>query len=179
MKKYVALLRGINVGGNNKVEMKRLKAVFESLGHTKVVTYINSGNVIFETNEADTAPIIEKAIAKEFGFLVRVVVRTAKNIQAIIAKVPKDWINGDGQKTDVLFFWDEFDNKESINHLKATKVDTLIYVKGAIIWHIAVKDYGKSAIPKFIGTPLYKHMTARNINTVRKLAELMQIETSK
>lgn len=54
MKKYVALLRGINVGGNNKVEMSKLKALFEKMGYTNVVTYINSGNVIFEAHSEST-----------------------------------------------------------------------------------------------------------------------------
>ncbi|NLL75142.1 MAG: DUF1697 domain-containing protein, partial [Erysipelothrix sp.] len=49
--KYVALLRGINVGGKNKVDMKELKALFIDLGYTEVQTYINSGNVIFDTNQ--------------------------------------------------------------------------------------------------------------------------------
>lgn len=173
MTKYVALLRGINVGGNNKVDIKRLKALFETLGHSEVVTYINSGNVIFTSDKTDTTEQIEKAIATEFGFPIRVVVRSAKSMQALIEKVPRDWTNGNGNKTDVLFLWDEFDSKKSLGLLNATEVDNLMYVSGAIIWHIAVKDYSKSAMPKFIRTPLYKNMTARNINTVRTLGELL------
>ena len=67
--KYIALLRGINVGGNNKVEMKKLKDVFEALGFKNVSTYINSGNVIFETNETEMVKIVEKieqAILKKY-----------------------------------------------------------------------------------------------------------------
>jgi uncharacterized protein (DUF1697 family) len=59
--KYIALLRGINVGGNHKVEMKNLKALFESLGFSDVSTYINSGNVIFESNE-ERSVVLEKII---------------------------------------------------------------------------------------------------------------------
>ncbi|MFT3751872.1 MAG: DUF1697 domain-containing protein [Paludibacter sp.] len=66
---YVALLRGINVGGNNKVEMKKLKSTFELLGFTNVVTYINSGNIVFEDISKEQVVIvneIEKAIKKDF-----------------------------------------------------------------------------------------------------------------
>ena len=70
---YVALLRGINVGGNSKVEMPRLKSTFERLGFTKVVTYINSGNVIFYDDARTSAQIvvdIEKGIQEYFGFAI-------------------------------------------------------------------------------------------------------------
>ena len=57
--KYVALLRGINVGGNNRVPMAELKLCFEKMGFNNVVTYINSGNVIFESNQTDLVRIVE------------------------------------------------------------------------------------------------------------------------
>ena len=173
MKKYVALLRGINVGGNNKVEMKKLKSVFESAGFLNVATYINSGNVIFETNKTELDILIEKILHKNFHFPIRVVVRDAKNIQKLCAAIPSNWSNDTKQKTDILFLWDHYDNKKSITLIKATDVDTLVYVPGAIIWNVPRSDYRKSGMHKFIGSDVYQHMTARNVNTVRKLHELM------
>lgn len=173
MKKYVALLRGINVGGNSKVEMKKLKEVFESLGFSNVSTYINSGNVIFETSKATSPQIIEIALKKQFGFEIKTIVRDSKNIEKICKEVPKSWQNNKEQKTDVIFLWDEFDNKKSLNLIKSTEVDNIIYIKGCLIWNIDRKNYGKSAMNKFIGTLLYKNMTARNINTVRKLDNIV------
>ena len=85
---YLALLRGINVGGKNKVEMARLKTLFESIGCSDVRTYINSGNVIF-TNGRVAARLrtsIEKAIAQEFGFDVRVVLRDLDSHQPHLEK---------------------------------------------------------------------------------------------
>ena len=87
--KYVALLRGINVGGNNKIAMAVLKASFESAGFTDVSTYINSGNVLFETKTADTEKIaaeIEALISSQFLLEIPVVVRTAESIQTIMKK---------------------------------------------------------------------------------------------
>jgi uncharacterized protein (DUF1697 family) len=87
---YVALLRGINVGGNRKVEMKRLKALFESLGCTNVSTYINSGNVIFDSSRKQRAMSeeIASALKKGFGFEVGVLVKTGKQMQSIQERFP-------------------------------------------------------------------------------------------
>jgi len=179
MTTYVALLRGINVGGNNKVEMKKLRAVFEALGFSDVATYINSGNIIFASPRKDVANFvteIETAIQKSFGFTVRVIVRDEKNIRAIEKAVPSEWSNDTKQRTDVLFLWDNFAKKSTLKLIAInTDIDTLTYASGAIIWHIADrKHYAKSSLHKFIGTEVYKHMTARNINTVRKLVALMK-----
>lgn len=173
--KYVALLRGINVGGNNKVEMGQLKACFETLGFSDVSTYINSGNVIFETKataEAKLAAQIEGAIEQNFQLSIRVVVRSEKNIRKVCAEIPADWVNDRENKTDILFLWPEYAQPETVGLIGTTKVDTLLYVDGAIVWHLKKKDYAKSGMNKFIGTEVYKNMTARNVNTVRKLATL-------
>jgi uncharacterized protein (DUF1697 family) len=177
MRKYIAFLRGINIGGKNKIEMKMLKKVFESLGFINVFTYINSGNVIFESEENNNDKLIsdiKSGLRKIFDFDIQVIIRDNQNIQKLVKKFPYHWRNDAEQKTDILFLWDEFDSKNSIKLISQTKdVDIIIYCKGAIIWNINRKDYKKSGMNKFIGTALYKNMTARNINTVRKLAELM------
>lgn len=176
-KKYVALLRGINVGGHNKIEMKKLKAVFEGLGYLNVSTYINSGNVIFESEKSPENLVseIERVVQKIFGFAVKTLIRDAKNILKLANKIPSDWKNDSEMKTDVLFLWEEFDAKSSLKLIAVNQsIDRLLYIKGAIVWSIDRKNYGKSGMKKFIGTTLYKNMTARNVNTVRKLAELMR-----
>ena len=174
---YVALLRGINVGGNKKVDMKLLKGVFEKLGYTDVRTYINSGNVVFHASWAvgeKEVAAIEHAIEKKFGFSVPTIVRSKAEIATVLKKIPAEWENDTEQKTDILFLWDSHDSKKTLAEIKATKgVDTLIYVKGAIVWHVDRAHYTKSGMHKFIGTAVYKAMTARNVNTVRKLAELL------
>lgn len=175
--KYIALLRGINVGGNNKVEMKKLKNIFETLGYENVSTYINTGNVVFESGDKDIKKMtsaIEKALENNLGIAIRVVLRDKANIQDLAEKIPKDWRNDAEQRTDVLFLWDEFDDEKSIELIKTNPdVDNLKYMDGAIVWNVNRKHYTKSGMNKFVGTSLYKHMTARNVNTVRKLAELL------
>lgn len=177
MNTFVALLRGINVGGNAKVPMATLKKEFESLGYVNVLTYINSGNIIFQTSETSHSKIegvVEKKLTKTFGFQIRVVVRDKKNIQLLCAEIPKDWANNSETKTDVLFLWEEFNKKEVIELIGINpEVDQVLYSDGAVVWHIDRKHYSKSGMRKFIGTKVYKNMTARNINTVRKLGEIM------
>lgn len=169
---YVALLRGINVGGNKKVEMKKLAAVFTELGYTDVRTYINSGNVIFSSSKKDFA-CIEPALKHTFGFPIEVIVRDAKNITSLVKKIPKEWSNDTKQRTDVIFLWEGYASKKSLTLIKQKPVDTLIYIDGAVVWNLERTDVNKSGMRDFIGTEVYKHMTARNINTVRKLSELM------
>lgn len=172
---YVALLRGINVGGNCRVEMKKLCDLFLSLGFKHVSTYINSGNVIFTTSK-DPKTILKLVYAglQQAFFAIPVIIRDQKNILNIVKSVPTTWQNDADQKTDVLFLWDEVDTKSTLKEIvQNPEVDKLVYYSGAIVWHVARKVYNKSGMHKFIGTRVYKHMTARNINTVRKLAELM------
>jgi uncharacterized protein (DUF1697 family) len=91
--KYVAFLRGINVGGKNKVEMRTLHEMCAALGYENVVTYINSGNVIFETNETDDnalAAEIERAIQIEFSLDIKVMARTIDEIRNIVKNNPFD-----------------------------------------------------------------------------------------
>lgn len=175
---YVALLRGINVGGNTKIAMPQLKTCFEELDFTNVKTYINSGNVIFETR-AQSAPklcaAIEKSIETSFGLAVPVIVMTQAEINKILAEVPTDWVNSSDEKTDVMFLWDHVDLTSVLDQLKPNPdLETLKVLPRALVWNVMRKNVTKSKILKMIGTPLYKSMTVRNINTVRKLAALMK-----
>lgn len=88
---HVALLRGINVGGRNRVAMAELRAVVTSLGHTKVATYIQSGNVVFTSGETDTmamAAALERAIAETLGVAPRVVVLSRSELSQVLADNP-------------------------------------------------------------------------------------------
>lgn len=176
MKKHVALLRGINVGGNKKVSMQELKKIFGECGFSEVSTYINSGNVLFSTDddEKQLPQKIENILEKSFGFSIKVLVRSAKNIKNLVEKIPAEWKNDADMKTDVLFLCDEFDKEQTIDMLHIHKdVDTVMYSDGAIVWHILRKNYAQSAMHAFIGSTVYKNMTARNVNTVRKLAHML------
>lgn len=173
--KYIALLRGINVGGNNKVEMKKLKAVFESLGYINVYTYINTGNVVFESKDC-RGGILEKiriVLKKEFGFEIPILIKTEMEMKKIAGAIPKKWQNDSTHKSDVAYLFSEIDSKKTIDNLPVKKeyID-IQYVKGAIFWNIERKNYNKSHLNKIIGHALYKYMTVRNVNTARHLSTM-------
>ncbi len=171
---YIALLRGINVGGNQKVEMKRLKALFESLGCINVSTYINSGNIFFESSESqeNLHKKVETSLKKEFGFGIPLLIKTNQEIKKIADAIPKTWQNDSEQKTDVAYLFKEIDSKEIVNILPIKKkfID-IKYIRGAIIWNVKRKNINKSHLTKIISHKLYQSMTVRNVNTARYLAE--------
>lgn len=174
---YVALLRGINVGGKNKVDMKQLKAAFEEAGMSDVRTYINSGNVIFSSGNRTRAHLVlplEKAITKRFGFTVPVLLRDVKNMRAIGKAIPNDWMNDSATKCDVMFLWDDVARPSVLKELQIKpEIDEVRYASGALIWRVDKQNVTRSGMMKLVGTPLYKRMTIRNVNTTRKLLELM------
>jgi uncharacterized protein (DUF1697 family) len=174
--RYVALLRGINVGGNKGVDMKRLKTLFESLGYLNVSTYLNSGNVIFESEEKKETILktIKTSMENEFGFEVPTIVKTEEEMRAIASAIPEEWQNDGTHKTDVAYLFPEIDNEKTLDLLpiKREYID-IRYVKGAIFWNVSRKDYNKSHINKIIGKEIYRLMTVRNVNTARRLAGLV------
>lgn len=182
--RYVALLRGINVGGKQPVAMAKLKVTFERLGHLEVTTYINSGNVMFTPSHVavtasaaagNIAAEIEKAILEDFDLPVGVVVRSQMAIAGLCQQVPESWINDSStMKTDVMFLWESADRPDVLEKLSIKpELDHVVYIPGAIVWQVDRTKIGKSGLLKIVGTPLYKQMTIRNINTVRKLNSLL------
>lgn len=175
---YVALLRGINVGGKNKVDMKQLKAAFEDAGMTSVRTYINSGNVIFSSSSRSRArltEVLEDAIDRTFGFGVGVLVRDLTSMRAIVKALPGTWVNDATMKCDVMFLWDDVARASVVKELSIKpEIEDLKYVAGALIWRVDRNSVTRSGQMKLIRTPLYKRITIRNCNTTRKLLELME-----
>jgi uncharacterized protein (DUF1697 family) len=175
--KFVALLRGINVGGNNKVDMKALKSAFTDAGMTSVSTYINSGNVIFSSrmrNQERLAARLEAAIAQAFGFDIRVLVRSHDNLREVLAALPDDWVTDTEMRCDVLFLWQEVDSPAVLDDVTPKAgIDDVRYAPGALIWRVDRDKVTRSGLSKMVGSPLYKQTTIRNSNTARKLLALM------
>lgn len=174
---YLALLRGINVGGKNKVEMSRLKTTFEAVGLAEVRTYINSGNVIFADDRRQPAKLtslVEEAIATEFGFPVRVVLRDIDAVKSVAEAIPTSWKDDSNMRCYVMFLWEEVDEPAVLDRVSVKdNIDDVKYVPGAIIWRVDRAVLTRSGMMRVSGSDLYQSMTIRNCNTVRKLAELM------
>ncbi len=172
--KYVALLRGVNVGGNNKIDMKQLIVAMSKAGFNEVSTYINSGNIFFTSNdsEANLTTKLEQLINNEFGLDIKVLLRNKENIDAIVRSIPIKWTNGSEMKCDVMFLWDKYHDESVIEQLTIKPgIDEVKYVHGALVWKVDRKNVTKSGMMKIVGTDLYRNMTVRNCNTVRKIQE--------
>ena len=171
--KYIALLRGINVGKGPRVNMKQLKLLAEESGCMNVSTYINSGNLLFES-EKDAEMLkeeLEEMLSREFNAEIPVLLRTDEQIRRAAASIPDEWQNDSEQKTDIAFLFPEADTEDIIEKLPfSMDYVNLYYRKGFICWNVKRADQGKSRLSKIVGTALYRQMTVRNVNTVRYLA---------
>ncbi|SIS03651.1 Uncharacterized conserved protein, DUF1697 family [Peribacillus simplex] len=179
---YIALLRGINVGGKNKIDMKLLKQTFEQVGMNDVVIYINTGNIIFSykgITKTELSRVLEEAIHNDFGLQIKVVVRSVDDVRGIINAIPDTWKNDKDMTSDVMFLWDEIDDESVLENLVIKpNIDTVKYVPGAILWSVDKKNVTKSGKSRIVGSKIYKQVTVRNVNTARKIYELMQAQNS-
>ncbi len=177
--KYVAFLRGINVGGNKKVSMSDLKNIFESLGFQNVSTYINSGNVIFEA-EATTDKVskqIKTTLEKNFEPAlgpIKVLVVSHTQLKTIARKAPK----GFGQEpakyySDVIFLIDVTADEAFGTFEPHPEVDAVWKGPGVVYFRRLSAERTRSRMSKIVGKPIYKNMTIRSWNTTTKLLSLM------
>jgi len=175
--KYVALLRGINVGKSIQVPMKLLKYQLEGIGLMNVMTYLNSGNVLFETgiNLNELNAMIGSMLENEYGQKISVLIKTSEEIIKIRDSIPNEWQNDETQQTYVAYLFKDVANPELINELPIKRQYIEIkYAFEAIIWNIRRENYNRSQITKIANHKSYDRMTTRNVNTARKLAELCE-----
>jgi len=173
--KYIVLLRKINAGKENRIDMKSLKQVFELPGCDSVATYINSGNVLFNSQKeiASLEKEIDKKLFEHFGHKIQFILKPQAEIKQIADSIPQVWQNNNEQRTDVAYLFPEIDKPDTINELPI-KIDfiEIKYIKGAIIWHLKKENLNRSQLSKLINHPHYQNMTIRNVNTARYLADL-------
>lgn len=180
MHSYVVLIRGINVGGKNKLPMAALRTCLEKLGFSRVTTYIASGNVILQSSEsADKVKTqIETALLENFAFdsaYIKVLVLAPVQLQAVIDQKPPDF--GDQPKvyhSDVVFLIDITAPEAMAVFDPRQGVDTIWAGDGVIYSQRLSSERTKSRLSKIVGTPAYASMTIRTWNTFIKLLELVQ-----
>lgn len=177
---YLVLLRGINVGGRNKVPMKALKAHLEDLGYEQVQTYIASGNVLLESDDApeDIGPAIEDALSERFALddeLIRVLVLSSRQVEEVVARKP----DGFGERPDLYhsdaIFLIDVDAAEVMPVFNPREgVDAVWPGDGVIYSQRLSAERTKSRLSAIAASPLYKSMTIRSWNTTGKLWNLLQ-----
>lgn len=174
--KYVAFLRGINVGGKNKVKMETLREVCVGIDFENVKTYINSGNVIFETKKTDNLKLAEKlgeAIEKEFGFKIKVIVREFGEIEEIVKNNPFAGQFENDKDVHVFFLDEEMPKDKAELLLSNNNENEQYFVRNREIFcHLKVSVLDSLMGKDYIAKKLKVSSTARNWRTVNKILEL-------
>lgn len=180
MTTYLLLLRGINVGGKNKVSMADLRSYLEDLGYSNVSTYINSGNVIVSSDKNAKAvqQEIEELLPKKFKLdseLVRVLVLTRQQLQAAIDNKPQSFGDHPDKYHSDFIFLIGIPAEEAMGVFSPRDgVDKVWPGDGVVYSQRLSAERTKSRLNRIIGTPVYANMTIRNWNTVTKLITLLK-----
>jgi uncharacterized protein (DUF1697 family) len=176
--KYVALLRGINVGGNNSIKMSELKTHFEEFGLNNVKTYINSGNVIFETDEQDQQELgetLEKLIATKCNVSTKTLVKSENEIRQVVKQIPKEWKTSNELRCYIAFLFDSLTTEDAVKEIELKeKVDSLKIGSSVLYLTTIMNQRTKSKFNKLASKKIYKEMTIRNLNTTKKILDLME-----
>lgn len=176
MKRYIALLRGVNISGKNKVPMAELKRGFEKIAFEEVKTYLNSGNVIFSSNEDDTKKLvcqIEAMIQNEFDLEIPVFVISTEELVDILHHAPKWW--GEDNKEiyhNLIFIMPPAKTSDVCNEIGEPKkeLEKIESYKDVIFWSFNRKDYQKTNWwSKTASASISTKLTIRTANTVRKI----------
>ncbi len=176
---YLALLRGINVGGNNIIKMTDLKACLEKLDLDDVTTFIQSGNVVFSTSQKNTITLtkdIEQALSKRFGYESKIVLVSYKQLQETVQKAPpKFGTEPEKYRYDVLFLRPETTAKDVVKVISLKEgVDAVRAGKQVVYFSRLTARATQSHLSKIVKQPVYKQMTIRNWNSTTKLLKLME-----
>jgi uncharacterized protein (DUF1697 family) len=172
MNKYIALLRGINVGGHKKVLMADLTSLFESLGFTEVQTYIQSGNVVFSSKiESNLEGRIAEAIESKYGFFVPVLVKKASEMTKILSNCP---FSGEKREKSYFILMKENPTREDIElTMKFSHEDEEFHIRKDCVYIYYRVGAGTAKMGNnFFEKKLKVIATARNYRTMAKLLEL-------
>jgi uncharacterized protein (DUF1697 family) len=178
MTTYIALLRGINVGGKNLIKMPALKAAFEEDGFGDVATYIQSGNVLFSAPAARTTELtdrIETLLAETFDYVPTVVVRNRTQMRAIVDRTPKGFGTEPAKyRYDVVFLKEPLTARVAMKSLQLKPgVDEAHAGTGVLYLSRLDARATQSRLNKIASSPIYPSVTIRNWNTTTKLLSLM------
>ena len=178
MTTYVALLRGINVGGKNLIRMPALKAAFEEGAFEDVATYIQSGNVLFTAPGARTTELtdrIETLLAEAFDYVPTVVVRNRTQMRAIVDRTPRGFGAEPAKyRYDVVFLKEPLTAKVAMKSLQLKPgVDEAHAGTGVLYLSRLDARATQSRLNKIASSPIYPSVTIRNWNTTKKLLSLM------
>jgi uncharacterized protein (DUF1697 family) len=175
---YIALLRGINVGGKSIIKMSALKDCFEQAGMTNVASYIQSGNVTFETGKRPVSSVttrVERALAKAFGQPLSVVVQSAAQFERVVADVPFSWPRDTHLRRYIAFLRAPVTAAKALKAVDAREgVDIVTPGRRVLYMSTRLDALAGSRLTKLVGTPIYQNMTIRNYSTCVKVLALIR-----
>jgi uncharacterized protein (DUF1697 family) len=179
MATYVALLRGINVGRNNRIAMPALRACFAEHGFPDAQTYIQSGNVVFTTREAGAAALtrrIEKDLSATFGYQASVVLRSRAQMRSVVDRAPRGFGTKPSEyRYDVIFLKDPLKPKTAMKDvLTNPDVDDAVAGPGVLYFSRLVSRASQSRLSRIVSSPIYPNLTIRNWNTTTTLLRLLE-----
>ena len=179
MTRYALLVRGINVGGKNKVVMAQLRQELTELGLEKVETYINSGNIFFTSTDPKERLVekLEEFFEIHYPFIQSFSLLSQEDYEAECANLPNWWTEEMARK-DVLFYTEGLDRESVEEKLLALELgeEVLHFGKLAVFWgKFSEESYAKTAYHKHLmKMPFYRQMTIRNANTFDKIGTLLK-----
>jgi uncharacterized protein (DUF1697 family) len=178
MSLYVALLRGINVGGKNLIKMTDLAAFFAGLGFTDVRTYIQSGNVIFRADEPDQARLtglLEAALSRSFNYDARLMTRSLEEMSDIVTHAPEGFGSDPSvYRYDAIFLKEPLTSAEAMKSVSIKEgVDQVFAGRGVLYSSRLISRATQSHLSRLISLPVYQSMTVRNWNTTTRLLDMM------
>jgi uncharacterized protein (DUF1697 family) len=180
--KYVALIRAINVGGRNLMRMSDVRACLEAREFQRVSTYIQSGNILFESDVSNLSTLteaIEKAFGETFDHTAGVFIRSHRQMQTIVAEAPKDWKKGASLRRNVAFLRKPLTASKAIAAIDPKPgVDSVTAGDAVVYMSTVMARLKQSAFPKIVGKPIYRDMTIRNYTTCQKILALMDAEST-
>ena len=179
MTSWLALLRGINVGGRNRIRMSDLAECFEDAGYTDVRTYIESGNVIFRARGVRPAltETIERMLADAFDYDATVELRDLAAMRSVVVQAPPGFgSEPDVYRYDVLFLLPPLAVDEVLDALRLKDGVDAVWTGPGVVYHSRlIARASQSGLTRIVAHPFYRRMTVRNWNTTRGLLALMDV----
>jgi len=172
-------LRGINVGGKNTVSMPILKEAFEEAGFCNVRTYINSGNVLFSSDNTDTEVLQQRCqqiIAERFNLNIPVALISPKTLAAALSNAPEWWDNDKELKHNAIFVISPTSTETIVKEVGEinSEYEKAFYYGQIIFWSAPLKTFSKTKWSKFVSVTSCSRITIRNANTTKKLLQLSE-----
>jgi uncharacterized protein (DUF1697 family) len=178
---YLALLRGINVGGKNIIKMADLRSCFEAEGFRDVASYIQSGNVVFRSPSTALSTLtkrIEKMLAAAFDYEASVVMRSRKQMRKVVADAPAGFgAKPDTYRYDVIFLKAPLTSTAAMEGVPARPgVDESWTGSGVLYFSRRIDQASRSYLSRLASMPVYQRVTVRNWNTTTRLLQLMETD---